>query len=194
VNAAHSREARVFQAGNRPEDARLLRPGQLGLKAHQIEKRAGGFFPAQLDDRKRPQAGVRMDEPHRLHRTEGQRVFPPRGQHLHREAAFKVPDVFKLSGGYFFTGEKLPVKTPVLFFRQGTVQVVRRAPVVALRPERFRHLDGLRLHNGSDGVVEVEIGSAQQLSERKRQCVGGERAGGENDRFPVGNFRDFLPA
>ena len=95
VDAPVPGEFRVFQAGDHPEDAPLLRPGQLRLKSDDVVEDALPVLPAELDDGVGLAARPRIDQADRLHRPVGEGLDPPPGDHLDREAPFEAFDLLE---------------------------------------------------------------------------------------------------
>src|SRR5207245_6403137 len=74
MHRPETREDAVLEAGNHLNDALLFGNLHLGLEADDVEKFVREIFFAELYDCIWPVAGGRFFEPHRLHRTETERV------------------------------------------------------------------------------------------------------------------------
>ena len=96
MHHAVAREFSVFKSRNHPEHALLFAPFQPRLEADEIVHRARFIFLTQLNDRIRFFAGARVDQAHRLQRSECQRLSTARRENLHRETAFEYELFLKI--------------------------------------------------------------------------------------------------
>src|SRR5579883_1026665 len=89
MDLAVAQELGALEAGNHAEDARLLAELQVVLKADQIEAVGAQVFLPQLHRGPGSPSGARVDEPHRLHGTETERIAPAPRQLFDRQAGFE---------------------------------------------------------------------------------------------------------
>ena len=96
MNLPVAQEARVFQAGNQAQHARLLAELEMVLEADQVVAVGAQVLLAQLHHGPGRLAGARIAQAHRLHGAEAQRVAAAAGQHLDGQAAFEIVQLLPL--------------------------------------------------------------------------------------------------
>ena len=62
-------------------------------------------------------------------------------------------------------------KTVILFFRQRTIDVVRRAFAVARRHVDLAHVNGVGFNNGADGIVKEKMIAAGKPRNLQRERI-----------------------
>jgi len=194
VDASVAGEFRILQTRNGAEDPLLFRPCQFRLKSHEIEQRALAVFSAQLDNRVRRRSRARIGEPHRLHRTEAERIDPPVCQHLDRQAAFEIGRLFERTRLDRPPRQDLRPDCLVLLFRQGTIPVVAAAVGVPRGAEHPLVMKAGRIHDRRNGVIEEEMVLPRQRGDFSGEGVRRQGSRGDEDRFTVGDPRHLLPA
>ena len=178
VHTAETHEFRVLKARHLAEADCLRGIGQLGLAAHQIEHRLVPVLGAKLKQRERTPPGARICEAHRLERTEGQRLLAARGKRLHGHTALKMLLLLKFAAGDLLAVEQALIKRLVLVFVHGTVQIIALARLaVAGAPESDAHINGIRRHDGRDGIIKIEVLRADGPCNGRRQAFARQRPG-----------------
>ena len=157
MNLPVPEKARVFEAGDEAQHAGLVTKFQMVLEADQIVGIGAQVFLAQLHYGIGRLADARIAEPDWLHGAEAQRISAASCDLLDRQAGFEVVQLFPVALFHGFRGEQRVIKTVVLVFRHGTVDVVRRALVIACRQVHLVHVDRFSLDDRADGIVEIEF-------------------------------------
>ena len=152
-----AQEARVFEAGNQPQNAGLLAELQMILEADQVVTVGAQIFLAQLHDRPRRLAGARIAQAHRLHGAEAQRIAAAAGKHFDRQAALKVIQLLPLLGFGGFGCKQRIQKAVELLAVHGAVDVVGGALIPAGGHVDAIHVDGFGIDDGRDGIVEGQV-------------------------------------
>ena len=178
MHTAETHEFRVLKARHLAEADCLRGIGQLGLAAHQIEHRLVPILGAKLKQRERTPPGARICEAHRLERTEGQRLLAARGKRLHGHTALKMLLLLKFAAGDLLAVEQALIKRLVLVLVHGTVQIIALARLaVAGAPESDAHINGIRRHDGRDGIIKIEVLRADGPCNGRRQAFARQRPG-----------------
>ena len=180
MNLPVAKEARVLQAGNQPQYARLLAKFQMVLKTHQVITVSAQIFFAQLHHGPGRPAGARVAQTHRLHRTESQSVAASTGQHFDGQAALEIVEFLPLFGLGRLCCQQRIQKAIELRAVHGAVDVVSRPFVPARGKINPLHVDGIGFDNGRDRVVERQMACAGNAFNLRAQRVRGQRAGGQN--------------
>ena len=100
--------------------------------------------------------------------------------------------------GEFGAADRLPERVVLLFVHRavevrGVVGRVGFQPFsTAARPEHFGIIDGAGIDDRRDGVVEIQIVASRQLSDLRRERIGGERAARDDHRAAVGDVDGFV--
>ena len=136
------------------------------LEAHEVEALGAQVFLAELHHGVGPAAGARIGEAHGLHGAEAQRVAAAARQFLDGQAGLEVRRrVLRDVRRRRLALEQRIHEALVLFAVERAVQVVVRAAgglAVARSPEGDRGVHGFGVHDGADGVVEVEAPGARE--------------------------------
>jgi hypothetical protein len=218
VNESEAHELGLLEARHQAEDAGLLAPLQLRLTPDEAEMVRGEVVLAQLQHRVRPAAGARVHQAHRLHRTEAQRVLPAFRHHLDRQAPLEELLLLEVVDRRALGMDERLVEDAVLGLVEGAVQVVARigrrvvfrlgdltifrlrklpifrwsgvqAPSPTRGPKHPRSVDRLREDDGADGIVEVQVGLADERRHLLGERRGRERPGGDDDWRGRGDIR-----
>ena len=190
VDLAQAHEMGLLESRQSPEDSLLITPFESGLEAHQVVVALGEVLLAQLHDGMGP-AAVRRGEADGLHGSETQGVDPSTGDLLDGQTSFEEFGVFEAVGLNDLGPHQPLPESLILLAVEGDIEVIVAVPLaVAGAGEELRHLQALRLDDGSDGVIEVEVLAAQELQELLREGLGGQGTGGE-DRISVRDLGDF---
>src|SRR5207253_8734211 len=96
MHAAVAKEFRVFQTRDHPEYPFLCAIAELRLKPDQVVAGAVPVLHPQLHDGVGPGAGLRIDQTHRLQRTEHDGATASLGHHLNRHTPFEVAEPFEV--------------------------------------------------------------------------------------------------
>ncbi len=167
----HAYELRVGQPRDHLEHALLLAPLELGLEPHDGEVAGREVVLPELHDREGPPPGARVHQAHRLHGTEPQRVTATAGDDLDGEAPFEEELVVEGVQLRALRGGEGAIERVVLLLVQRAVDVVVASLSVAGGTEGPRELDGLRVHHRAHGIVEVEVGLADERGDLRGQGV-----------------------
>src|SRR5581483_6826909 len=154
VDLPVAQKARVLQPRDHAENPRLLGKAEMVLETDNIVGVGAQVFLPQLHYCIRTLPSARVDQPHRLHRPEAQRIPPPPGDLLNRQAAFEIVQVFPIVSLDRLRRDQGVVEAVVLFFGQGTVDVISRSLTVARGTVHPRHVDGFGFDDWADGIVE----------------------------------------
>ena len=136
MQAAEAHELRFFQAGNRAENTPLFGVGHLGLKSDQPPQCSGPVVLPQLNNRMRAGAATRVGQADRFHRTVGQGVFAAPGHFLNRQTTLEVATLLERLFRDLFRGQNVVNEAVILGLREGTVEIIIAAVVVARGPKR----------------------------------------------------------
>ena len=90
-----AQELRVFEARNQAQNPLLFGETKMILKADQVVAVGAQILLAQLHGGVRTPARARIDQAHRLHRTEAQRIAAAPRDLLDRQAGFEVRHVVR---------------------------------------------------------------------------------------------------
>ena len=181
-----------MQGGDHGEYSLLLRPFQVGLEAHQIIDGAVGVVFAQLHHRVGIPACFGIRQALGLQGSEAQRVLAAAGHHLHRHTALKHIVILEAVDLRLLCGNQRLPEGQILLPVHGTVDVIRRALVIAAGKVGAGHIHTVKGHQRRGSVKEVEgIAIPQQYRQLVRQCVGGQGAGGD-DHIALRDLGHFL--
>ena len=180
MNLAVAQKARVFEAGNEAQYARLVAKLEVVLEADQVVTLGAQIFLSQLNHGPGPLASARIAKAHGFHRPEAQRIAATAGEFFNRQAAFKVIELFPLSGFGGLGGQQGVEKAIVLRAVHGTVDVIGGAFVPARGKVDTLHVDALGVDDGRNGVVEGEMAGAGEALDFRSERIGRERAGSDN--------------
>src|SRR5207244_11408870 len=97
MNLAVTHKACLLQAGNEPQNMRLLAEFQVVLKSDQIVRIRPKVFLAQLHHRMWHQPGTRVFQSDWLHRSKAQRISPAASDLLNRQAALKIVQLLPIA-------------------------------------------------------------------------------------------------
>ena len=182
-------ELRALEARDHPEDTLLLPPLELGLEADHRVMAGGQVVLPELDDREGPRARARVDQAHRLHRPEEQRLLSAAGDDLDRKAAFEEELVLEGVQGRALGADEGAMEGAVLRLAEGAVDVVVAPLPVAGGLERLREVVRIGLHDRAHRVVEIEVGIADEGRDLRRQRLRGQGAGGDDGHLVLGQPR-----
>ena len=157
MNLSVTQKSRILQTRDQPQHTRLIAKLQMILEADQVVRIRPQVLLPQLHHRIWHFAGARIDESHRLHRTEAKRVASAPGNLLNRQTTFKVVQLFPVTLLDRVSGEESIVKAAVLLRRHRTIDVIRRSFVITRSPVDARHVDRIRLDNRADRIVEIQM-------------------------------------
>ena len=192
VHDAVAQEPGVLQGGDHGEYPLLLRPFQVGLEAHQIIDGAVGVVFAQLHHRVGIPACFGIRQALGLQGSEAQRVLAAAGHHLHRHTALKHIVILEAVDLRLLRGNQRLPEGQILLPVHGTVDVIRRALVIAAGKIGAGHIHTVKGHQRRGSVKEMEgIGIPQQYRQLVRQRVGGQGAGGD-DHIALRDLGHFL--
>src|SRR5207244_11117234 len=130
----------MLEAGDHAEDAALLRIRHLRLEADYVEEPTLRVVLAELDAGMRALGGARVDEAHRAHRAEGERVAAPARHLLDRHAALEVDAALELPRRHLLGLRHRLDERMVLLAVERAVDVVLPALAVARRLPCDRHV------------------------------------------------------
>jgi hypothetical protein len=179
--------------GDHLEDALLLTPLELGLESHDRKMTGRQVVLAQLDDGMRTPPVARVAQADRLHRPEAQGVAAAARDHLHRQAALEEELVFERMHGGALGRRERAIEGRVLRLVQRAIDVVVAAFPVTRGAKGLPEVDGVGVDHRADRVVEVELFRSDERCDVARQRLGGERPGGDDRDWVVGNAGDLLP-
>ena len=173
-------ELGVLKPRDHREHPLLLAPLEARLEAHQVVQRGLGVLLPELHHGVGflPRAGI--DEPHRLQRSESQRLAAPGGQYLHGQAALEHQLLFKVVQLRQLRADQRVVEGVVLVLGHRAVEVVVRPPAVTGGAEDLGHVQRFRGDDGRGGVEEVQrlhAGVARDGIAKRRV---GQRPGGDD--------------
>ena len=166
-----AQEPRVLKAGNQPQHARLVAIFQVILEADQVVGVGAQVFLAQLHHRIRPFAGTRIVKPHGLHGAKTQGVTPAPPNLFDRQTAFKVVQLLPVMAFHRLGGNQRVIKTVILLFGEGAIDVVRGALAIARRHVDLAHVDGVGFDDRADGVIEEQVIAAGEAANLARERV-----------------------
>ncbi len=165
----------------------------MGLEAHQVVDGPLGVVLAQLYHGEGLLPCFRVLQPHRLQGAVAQGIMAPAGHHLHRHAALKHSGVLKAVNLRLLSLGQLGPEGVVLLPGEGTVDVVRRPPVVPGREPGAVHVDAVEGDQRGGRVEEVQVFAVrEQLGYLLRQRLRGQRPGGDDD-VPLRGYLGDLP-
>ena len=124
---------------------------------------AGEVVLPQLDDRVRLASGPRIDEPHRLHRPEAQRVDAAMRHHLDRQAAFEEFLFVEIVDRRRLRVHERVVEALVFLARHRTVQVIAFVPIVDSHTRGRPVPPRLRLHRDARNTFVRSMLSASTI-------------------------------
>ena len=198
VDLAEAQELGLLQARDQPQHARLFAELHMVLESDQVEALGAQIFLAKLHDGPGTASGARVVQAHRLHGTEAQRVAAAARDLLDRQAGLEVAGVvFGNVGGDGVGFQQFVHEMLVLVAVERAVEVVVGAVggfAVARRPVGDVGIDGLRIHDGADAVVEVEAAGAGEAGDLLGERTAGERAAGDDPDGVIGQCGDFIAA
>ena len=173
MHDAIAEELRVLEAGNHPEDTRLLGPGEVGLEPHEVVCGSRRGLGPELHDGPGTPSRAGVDEPHRLERPEAQGVDALAGDLLDGLAGLEEVSRVEVVGDDAAGLHELPPERLVGVTLEGAVEVVATlGPLVAGLGEHDVAVDGLGVDYWCRRVVEREgvaaDGLADLLEERLR--------------------------
>ena len=191
VDLAVTQKFGVFESGNQAEHARLFGEAHVILKAHQVVAFGAKILLAKLDHRVGPAAGSWIGQAHRLHGTEAQCLAAAAGELFDGQAGFEERRlIFRDVGGNGFRGEKSIDEALILFAIERAIQIIVGGIerfAVARSPERDARVDGSRVDDGADGIVEEQALGAGDASDLFGECAAGEGSGGDDGDGVFGN-------
>ena len=129
----------------------------MGLEAHQVIDASLGVVLAQLHHGVGLPAGPGVLQAPWFQRAVAQRVMPPAGHNLHRHAALKNLAVLKAVDLCLLCGGKRLPEGVILRLIQRTVDIVRRALIIAGAEPRPLHIHALSGHQRRRGVIKMEV-------------------------------------
>ncbi len=124
------------------------------------------------------------DQPHRLHRTEAQRLAPAPRELFDGQAGFEVARVVFRDMRRDACGREQRVdEALILLAIERAIQIIVGAVerfAVARRPEGDREIDRIGFDDRADGVVEEQPLGAGEPADLCGQRAAGERPGGDD--------------
>ena len=181
MNLPVTQKFSALQARNHAKYPRLLGKTHVILEADQVVAVRPQVFLPQLHYRIRTTAGARIDQPHRFHRTEAQRLAPAPRQFFDGQAGFEEARVvFRDVRRNRLGRENRVHESLILLAIERTIQIIV-GPVerlaIARRAERDRKIDRIRFDDRADRVVEEQPLGAGQPADLFSQRAAGERPG-----------------
>lgn len=188
----------ILQTRNHAKNPRLISKPHVILKADQVVTAGPRVFLPQLNHGIWPPAGTRIAQPHRLHGSEAQSFAAPPRDLFNGQTSFKKRSaVLRNMSRHGVAREQRVDKSFVLLFVERAVHVVV-GPVQRLAitgcAKRDRHVDGFRVHNGADAVVEKQPLRARQSRNFVGKSGARERPARDYRNGPFGNKRHFFAA
>ena len=172
MHRPETREDAVLEAGNHLNDALLFGNLHLGLEADDVEKFVREIFFAELYDCIWPVAGCRFFEPHRLHRTETERVGAARGHLFDRQTSFEMRGFLEIVQRIKLGGQQRADERFVVFAMHRCVEVIRSGSLPVSRfPVELRQIERVGGQNRSDGVVKIESVASQEIVDGFKERV-----------------------
>ena len=194
VHDAVSGELRMLEAGNHAKDPSLLGKRQVRLEPHQVVRRSIGVFRTQLHGRPRPFARGGIGQTHRLARSEAGSVAAFAGDFFDRLA--RLEQIARLEflfddalGGHELVDERLVA----LLGKRGVQIIAHRLLFVAGLAEQHGFVERVGHDDRSGRIEEGQVVGACPVGDPRRQRIGGQRAGGQNDRIGVDGRTQDLP-
>ncbi len=157
MNLPIAQKARILQARNQPQHARLLAKLQMILKADQVIAVGAQILLAQLHHGPGRPASPRVAQANRLHRAEAQCIAAAPGQHLDGQAALEIVQLLPLFRLGRFGRQQRIEKTVVLRAIHRAVDVIGRSLVPARGKVDALHVDRVGLDDRRDRVVERQM-------------------------------------
>ena len=125
MNLAEAHELGAFEARDQAQNPRLLAESQVVLESHQVVAVGAQVLLAQLHHGVRPAPGARIDQSHRLHGAEAQRLAAAPRQLFDGQAGFEIRRlVFRDMGRHALAGEQRVEEALVLLAVERAVDVV----------------------------------------------------------------------
>src|ERR1019366_910010 len=90
---------------------------------------------------------------------EAKRIPPAARNLLYRQATLEIVQLLPLALFYGLCCQQFIVKTPVFFRRHRTIDVICRSLVIPRRHVDPLHVNRVSLHDWTDRVVKIEMGS-----------------------------------
>ena len=129
------------------------------LKSDQVVAVGAQILLAQLHRRPGTPARARIDQPHRLHRPEAQRIPPAPRDLFDRKTRLEIRHIARNMRLHCLRRQQRIDKTLVLGLRERAVQIIPRAVerlVVTRCRKRNAPVDGVRIDNRADAVVKKQ--------------------------------------
>ena len=153
----------------------------MGLESHDVVERPVLVVLPQLNDGIALRACARIAQPDGLHRSESERVLASPRHDLHGHAALENAAVVKaVDGRLLCRRERLPERR-ILISRHRTVDIIRRAAVIARGEKSARHIDAVEGHDRRGRIVEMQIFVRTEGGDSVAQGVACQRAGRDDD-------------
>src|SRR5258707_8280372 len=188
MQAAEPGEFGVLEAWNGTEYAVLRAVLQLGLEADDVVERAELVVLAQLHDGIGFYGRVpRIGPPYRLPRSVPPRLAAAFSHHFDRQAAVEIGRIgLPVLEVDLLAGQQRIDKRIVLLLGHRAVDVIGAGAagpdlVVARLKPRYRHVDGILVHDRRDCIEERQRVLVGEPANRIRQRRRGEGAGGDDD-------------
>ena len=156
----HHAITEIFRIAKRRDHGKhpfLLRPFQMGLKAHHVIDAALGVVSPQLDHGIGLPACAWILEPHGLQRAVPQGVPATAGHDLHGHTALEHLSVLKAVDLGLLRGGQLPHKGVVFLRVHGAVDIVRGALVIPGGKPAALHVQRLEAHQRRGGIVKIQL-------------------------------------
>ena len=192
MHDAVAEELRLPKARNQPEDAALLRPGEVCLEADEVVGGVGGVLGPELDGGPGAPAGPGVGEAHGLQRAEAEGLVSRSSDLLHGLAGAEEVGLLELAGDDALGGEKRLKEGVVLFLIHGAVEVVSRPGLlIAGLFEDHLAVERISVDDGCGGVKERHGVRSHGRGDRLEERVGAEGAGRDN-AGSLGNLPHLL--
>ncbi len=172
---------------NQGKDPLLLRIREFRLEPDEAVHRPRLVFLAKLDHGKGdvPRSGIPQAD--RPHGTEEKRLRTPAGENLDGQARFEIAFLLEFPCRDDARRQQGGKERFVLGLRHREIQVIPGAGPVPVGEKPLAHVQGRSVHDGGNGVVEVEAHPAEQIANALRDRLGRNRAAGDDDDGAVRN-------
>ncbi len=185
MQPAQPRELGILKPRDHAEYAHLFGMLQLGLETDDVPQRPQRIILAQLDYRIGPTPSLWVIQPHRLHRSETQRIDTAFGHDLDRHAALEIGRVgLPLLERGLVASNQRGVESEIFVLVHRTVDVVRAALVPACGAPADVHVDAVVVDDRGERVEEGEAVFPRLRTDGLGEQGGSQRAS-RDDRGTV---------
>ncbi len=171
VNAAEAQEFGIGQTGDHPEHPLLFGNGKTGLESHHIVALPRNVLFSQLTYREGAPPGARISQPDGTQRTERETVVAPLSHHLDRKTRLEKLRMLERTRHRAVCLPQSVIKRLVLLLGKGTVDIIPYPAFPAGSMERYRHVDGICIDDGSYGIVEMKINGSKLPGHPRNQLL-----------------------